>query len=62
MSYVIPKSPLILFLSISPAYTHITTSTFSLNLCNNFIFAFSSKPGKTLAACLSNISFPPNSK
>ena len=62
ISYVIPKSPLILFLSISPAYTQITTSTFSFNLCNNLIFAFSSKPGSTLIACLSLKSFPPNSR
>ena len=37
------------------------TSILSLSLFKTLIFAFSSNPGKTLLACKSPKSFPPNS-
>ena len=60
--YVIPKSALVLFLSISFAFMQIINSALSLSFCNNLIFAALSNPGRTLAACKSSKSFPPNSK
>ena len=60
--YVIPKSALVLFFSISFALMQIISSALSLSFCNNLIFAALSKPGKTLAACKSSNNLPPNSR
>ena len=61
-SYVIPNSERILFRSISFALIQKIISRSFFKLRNMLIFASGLNPGKTLAAWLSENSFPPTSK